>query len=116
MSRKAPRGGPSCVSRSCLGGVGRLIVDGGVASAPLALPEPVAVAVHFQDMDVVGQPIEQGAGQAFGCEYAGPFVERQIAGDDGAGALVTLAEHLEQQLAAGLGERHVAEFVDISSL
>ena len=36
-SRKAPRGGPSCVSRSGLGGVGRVVVGGGVARAPFAL-------------------------------------------------------------------------------
>jgi hypothetical protein len=32
----------------------------------LALFEPVAVAVHFQDMDVVGQAVEQRAGYANG--------------------------------------------------
>ena len=36
---------------------------GGVARTPLALFEPVAVAVHFEDVDVVGQPVEQRAGQ-----------------------------------------------------
>ena len=86
-------------------------VVGGVARAPLALFEPVAVAVHFQDMDVVGQSVEQCTGQTFGGEDTGPFVERQIAGDDGGTALVAPREHLEQQLCAGLRERHVAEFV-----
>ena len=27
----------------------------------LALLEPIAVAVHFQDVDVVGAPVQQGA-------------------------------------------------------
>jgi len=40
------------------------------------LIEPVAVAVHLQDMDVVGEPVEQRAGEPFGTEHAGPFVER----------------------------------------
>ena len=30
----------------------------------LALPEPEAVAVHLEDVDVMGQPVEQGAGEA----------------------------------------------------
>jgi len=35
----------------------------------------VAVGVHLQDVDIVGEPIEQGAGQPFGTEnfgWAGP--------------------------------------------
>jgi len=73
--------------------------------------EAVAVAVHLEDVDVVGELVENGAGQAFGTEHAGPLVERQVAGDDGRTALVALGEHLEQQLGAGLRQRHVAEFV-----
>ena len=40
---------------------------------------------------MVGQPVEQGAGEAFGGEHAGPLVERQITGDDGGAALIALA-------------------------
>jgi hypothetical protein len=47
-----------------------LVVGGfavfGLTLAPLALFEPVAVAVHFQDVDVVGQAVEQGTGQPLG--------------------------------------------------
>ena len=32
----------------------------------LALLEAIAVAVHFEDVDVVGEPIEQRAGQPLG--------------------------------------------------
>jgi len=35
------------------------------------LAEAVAVAVHFEDVDVVGQPIEQRAGEALGAEDLG---------------------------------------------
>jgi len=65
---------------------------------------------------VVGQPVEQRAGQALGSEDAGPLVEGQVRCDDGRAALVALGEHLEEQLGAGLGERHVAEFVDDQQL
>ena len=40
------------------------------------------------------------------------FTEREIGGDDDGGALVKPADEMEQQLAAGLGERQVAEFVE----
>ena len=39
--------------------------------------EAVAFAVHFQDVDVVGQPVEKRASKAFRAEGAGPFIERQ---------------------------------------
>jgi hypothetical protein len=64
--------------------------------ALLALLEAIAVAVHFEDVDVVCQPIEQRAGQPLGPEHPGPFVKRQVGGDDSGAALVTLAEDLEQ--------------------
>jgi hypothetical protein len=48
----------------------------------LALPEPVALTVHLEDVDVVSETIEEGTGETLGAEHAGPLVERQIAGDD----------------------------------
>src|SRR5215471_4162668 len=77
--------------------------------ALFALLEAIAVAVHFEDVDVVCQPVEQSTGQPLGPEYAGPLVERQIASDDGRAALVTLTKDLEQQLGAGRRQRHIAE-------
>jgi hypothetical protein len=59
--------------------------------------EAVAFAIHLQDVHVVGQPIEQSAGQTFGAEHARPLVEWQIAGDDRRASLIALAENLEQQ-------------------
>src|SRR5271167_1403355 len=87
-----------------------------LALALLALFEAIAVAVHFEDVDVVGQPIEQRAGQPLGPEHAGPLVERQIAGDNSGGTLVTLAEDLEQELRASGRQGHIAEFIDDQQL
>ena len=87
------------------------------ASGPtLALRKAIAFAVHFENVDVMGQAIEQGTGQPFGAKYAGPFVERQVAGHDGGAPFVSLAEDLEQQLGAGLRQWHIAEFVDDEQL
>ena len=65
---------------------------------------------------MVGEAIEERAGEALGAEHLGPFVEGQIGGDQGRAPLVALAEHLEQQLGAGLRQRHEAEFVDDQKL
>ena len=83
---------------------------------PAALVEPVALAIHLEDVDVVGEAVEESAGKPLGAEHLGPFVEGQIGGDQGRAPLVSLAEHLEQELGAGLGQRHEAEFVDDQKL
>ena len=41
-----------------------------------------------------------------------PLIERQVGGHQDRAPLVALAEDFEQQLGAGLRERHEAEFVD----
>ncbi len=43
-----------------------------------ALAQPIAVAIHFEDMHMMGQAIQDGAGEAFGAEDFGPFIERQV--------------------------------------
>ena len=47
---------------------------------PAAL-DPVAVAVHFQDMDMVGEPVQQRLGEPLGAEHVGPFVKGEVGGD-----------------------------------
>jgi len=49
----------------------------GAAFAP-ALLKAEAVAVHLQDVDVVGKAVEQSAGQPFGAEDLSPFLERKV--------------------------------------
>src|SRR5207253_4149466 len=71
-----------------------------LALASLALFETIAVAVQFEDVDVVSQSVEQRTGQPLRPEHAGPLVEWQIAGEDGGAALIALAEDLEQELRA----------------
>ena len=48
-------------------------------------------------MDVVGQPIEQRAGETLVDEGGGPFVEGQVRGDDRGAALIALADQFEQR-------------------
>ena len=81
-----------------------------------AVVEAEALAVHFQDMDVMGQSVEQRPGQALGTERLGPFVEGKIRGDQNRGALVALRDELEQQLRSGLRQRDEAQLVNDQQL
>ena len=65
---------------------------------------------------MVCEAVQQGPGQAFGAEHFRPLIKGKIAGQQGGAAFVTLAEHLEQEFGAGLGERHEAKFVDNQQL
>lgn len=74
--------------------------------------EPVAVAIHLQNMDMVGEAIEKRTGEPFRTEHQGPFVEWQVAGHESGAAFVTLAEDLEEQFRTNRRERHVAQLID----
>ena len=49
---------------------------------------------------MVGEAIEERGGHLGVAEDGGPFAEAQVGGDDDAGALVELAEQMEQQSSA----------------
>ena len=76
------------------------------------MAEAAAVAVHLQDVHVVGEPVQQCAGEAFRSEHLGPLVERQVGGDQDGAALVALPEDLEEQFRSGGGQGDEAQFVD----
>ena len=68
-----PRVGGACGPTGPSGGLfGRL------PASRSALLEPVALAVHLQDMDMVGDAVEQRAGEALAGEHRGPFLEGQV--------------------------------------
>ena len=85
--------------------------SGNLRRLPAAL-EPVALAVHLQDMDVVGEPVQQRAGEAFRTEHPGPLIEGQVGGDQDGPALVALAEDLQEEVSPGGGQGDEAQFVD----
>ena len=57
------------------------------------------------------EAIEERSGHLGIAEHAWPFTEGQVCGDDNRGAFVELAYEVEQQLAAGLRERQITEFI-----
>ena len=61
---------------------------------------------------MVGEPVQQRAGEAFRSEHLGPLVERQVGGDQDGAALVALPEDLEEQFRSGGGQGDEAQCVD----
>ena len=60
-------------SRRFPGGGGALFAVWGMGSSVLTTAlEAVAVAVHFQDMHVVGETVQQRVGEPFRTEHVGP--------------------------------------------
>jgi hypothetical protein len=70
-----------------------------------------AFIAGFEDVAVVSKAIEQGSRHLGIAEDAGPFAEAQVGGDHDAGALVELAEQMEQQGPAGWAEGEIAQFI-----
>ena len=89
-------------------GVDRIIRYLGGGALPAVL-ETVAVAVHLQDVNVVGEPVKQSAGEPLGAEHVGPLVEGQVGGDQDGAPFVALAEDLEEEFRAGGGQGDEAQ-------
>ena len=51
---------------------------------------------------MVGEAVEQRAGESFRAEDLGPLLEGQVRRDHRCAAFVTLTEHLEEQLGTDL--------------
>ena len=60
----------------------------------------------------MGEPVQQGSGQAFGAEDFGPLFKGQVCGDQEADTFVSTADHIEQEFGPGFGEGHEAQFVE----
>src|SRR6185437_1021165 len=72
---------------------------------------PAGIA-GLDDVAVVRQAIEHGGGHLGIAEHLGPIGKGEVGGDQQRGVLIELADQVEQQLAAGLTERQIAELVD----
>ena len=53
---------------------------------------------------MVGEAFQQGSGEAFRAEYLGPFVERQVGGDQDGSPFVALAK-TSKRSSAPVGDR-----------
>jgi hypothetical protein len=77
-----------------------------------AVFEAEAVVSGFEDVAAVGKTIKQRGRHLRVAEHGGPLAEAEIGRDDDAGALVELAEQMEEQGSARGAEWQVAEFVE----
>ena len=58
---------------------------------------------------MVGQAVQQRAGETLRAEDRGPLVEGQVGGDQDGTPLVALAEHLEEEFCPGGGQGDEAQ-------
>ena len=73
--------------------------------------EAIAVVAGLEDVTVKGETVQQCRGHLRITEDIGPFREAQVSRDDDAGALIELAQQVEQQSTTGLAEPQIAQFI-----
>ena len=61
---------------------------------------------------MVGETVEQSAGEPFRAEDLGPLVEGQVGGHQDGAPFVALAEDLEEEFRPGVGQGHEAQLID----
>src|SRR5262249_45969404 len=74
--------------------------------------EAPALVASLDDVAVMRETIEQSRRHFRIAEHGEPFTEGEVRRDDDRCALVEPADQMEQELAAGLSERKIAEFVE----
>ena len=62
-----------------------------------AVLEAVAVPVHFEDVDMVSEAIEERSGKPFRAKNLGPLVEGQVGCHQDRSSLVSLAEQVDSE-------------------
>src|ERR1700734_1173087 len=77
-----------------------------------AVLEAEAVVSGFENMAAVGETIEERGRPLGVAEHGCPLAEAEISRDDDAGALVELAQQIEEQRPAGGAERQGAKLVE----
>src|SRR5271166_5622863 len=77
-----------------------------------AVLETEAVVSGFENVAAVGETVQQRGCHLGVAEHGGPLAEAEISCDDDAGALVELAQQMEEQGPAGGAERQVAKLVE----
>src|ERR1700685_248544 len=87
--------GPNTKVRRRLSSRSGRLLRAGVFLFPAAL-ESEAVPVHFQDVNMMGESIQQCTGQPLRAQHLGPLGKGQVAGYQCGSPFVTLTEDFEQ--------------------
>ena len=77
-----------------------------------AVFEAPALVAGFDDFAMMGEAVEERGCHLGVAKHTGPIAKGQIGGDDDGSALVEPADQMKEQLAAGLSEGQIAEFVE----
>ena len=101
--------------RGAFGGVGSSAF-GGRGPFAAAVLEAETVAIHLDNVNMMGKPVQQCAGEPFGAKDFGPLFEGKIAGYQRRSAFIALAKGLEEQLGACLGQGDEAQLIDDEKL
>src|SRR5277367_3122888 len=99
------------VSRSGVRQVSRFLLCG-FSGFRGAVFEAETVVSGFENMAAVGETVEPRGRHLRVAEHGGPLAEAKISRDDDAGALIELAQQMEEQGSAGGAERQVAKLVE----
>src|SRR4051812_41834208 len=75
------------------------------------LPEAVALAVHLENLRVVGQAVQKRRRHPLALEDLVPLAEGQVARHQNAAALVAVGEDSEQELNPASAHRDVSQLV-----
>ena len=94
----------------------RVVVMGGASTTfalllgELGLTASVVASLDDEDLDVVGQAVDEGDGAGGVGEDGVPVLERQVGGDEQGPVLVTAVDELEEKVG---GPRVVGEVADL---
>ena len=80
--------------------------------SPLCFFEAVGLAVDGQDLGVVDEAVDQRDDAGSVGEDLAPLGERAVGCDDGAVALVTAADELEQEIGVAVGIGEISDLID----
>ena len=97
----------------------RVVVMGGVGAASafalllgeLGLAAAVAAALDDEDLDMVGQAVDEGDGAGGVGEDGVPAFEGQIGGDEQGAVLVAAADELEEEVGGPCVVGEISHFV-----
>ena len=71
------------------------------------MAEAVGLIAGFNDVAVMGEPVQQCRGHLGITEDSGPLGKRQVGGDQNAGVLIEFGQQMEQQCSTDLAEWQV---------
>ena len=77
------------------------------------MAKPPALRSGLDDVGPVGDPIDDGLGQARVGKHLSPLAKGQVAGHDQRPALVALGDHLEHQLGGPLGKGQISKLIEL---